>query len=114
VQFNILNQMNQLEAIDHKSQSKYQVIFKHSTRCSVSHFANKNLLQEMKSIDENAFDIYYLDLIAFRNLSNNISIRYQVKHESPQILVIKDGKCIYHASHAEVTLDIDELAIPIG
>jgi len=99
-----LNTIQQLSEIDLNSQTKLQVIFKHSTQCSVSFFANKNLLKEMKDLDDSKFEIYYLDLIAFRNISNTIASHYQVTHESPQLLFIKNGECIYHASHSDVSL----------
>jgi bacillithiol system protein YtxJ len=104
MEFKTLNNINQLEVIDKDSKTKIQVIFKHSTTCSVSFFANKNLLREMKDLDNQTFEIYYLDLITYRAISNTIASHYQVTHESPQLLFIKDGVCIYDASHSEVSL----------
>lgn len=106
MEYKILNEINQLSEIDIQSNSKIQIIYKHSTQCSVSYFANKNLLKEMKDINSNTSDIYYLDLITYRNISNAISTRYGIRHESPQLLIIKDGKCIYDASHSDVLLKI--------
>ncbi len=97
--------MEQLNNIDLKSNSIIQVIFKHSTRCSISNMAKKILIREMKDSNDLNIDIYYLDIINFRDISNNISIRYNVKHESPQILIIKGSKCIYHASHSDISLE---------
>ncbi len=104
MQYKILNQTEQLVEIERNSNSKMQVLFKHSTRCSVSLFANKALLRELIDFNEAVADVYYLDLLAHRNISNEIASRYKVEHESPQILIIKNGKCMYSASHDEVSL----------
>lgn len=104
MEFKTLNQSDQLNEIDSLSHSKLQAIYKHSTSCYVSRIAKKNLLEELESDKENLMDVYYLDLLSYRELSNNIANRYSVQHESPQILFIKDGKCIYHASHSDVSI----------
>lgn len=105
MEFQILNTIEQLNEIDLKSNSKIQAIYKHSTRCSISNMTNKILNKELKNVNENVIDVYYLDLILFRDISNNISTRYTIDHESPQILIIKGGKCIYYASHSDVSLE---------
>lgn len=112
MEFKILNQINQLDEIDSQSQSKLQVIFKHSTRCSTSLMAKRILSGELDDEKENLVDVYYLDLLSYRVIAQNISSRYNIQHESPQMLVIKNGKCIYHASHSDVSLDkaIQQLA----
>ncbi len=75
-------------------------IFKHSTRCSISRMALKQF--------ENEFDLegsvtpYYLDLLNHRDISNEIATRFQVYHQSPQLLLIKEGKSIYDASHSDI------------
>lgn len=102
--FKILNKLEQLNEIDIQSKSAIQVIYKHSTQCGVSMIANRTLSKELKEINNDSIAIYYLDLIRYRDLSNAISMRYNVEHESPQILIIKEGKCIYNASHSEVSL----------
>ena len=98
-----LNSVEQLTEIDEKSKNKVQVLFKHSTRCSVSTFAKRILTSEYSEEVKLKADVYYLDLIAFRELSNIIASKYGVIHESPQILAIKDGKCIFNASHSDVS-----------
>lgn len=103
--FQSLSNLEQLQTINEKSKEKAQVIFKHSTRCSVSMFAKRILESEFSSDLENQLDVYYLDLISFREVSNQIASLYHVFHESPQLLLIKDGKCIYHASHSDVSLE---------
>ena len=100
-----LNSVEQLVEIDEKSQSKTQVIFKHSTRCSVSSFAKRILTGEYNDQVKAKADVYYLDLISFREISNAIASRYNVMHESPQILVIEKGACSYNASHSDVSFE---------
>ncbi|MBW6482622.1 MAG: bacillithiol system redox-active protein YtxJ [Vicingaceae bacterium] len=84
------------------------VVFKHSTRCAISIMA-KSRLAFSWDFDEK-LPIYYLDLIQYRNLSNQIADEFLVEHQSPQLLLIKNGKCIYHASHNGISVkDIKKL-----
>lgn len=92
----------QLEEIISNSNNKPQVIFKHSTRCSVSSMA-KNRLD--KKDQPEGMDFYYLDLIKHRNISNKIATDFHVPHQSPQVLVINNGKCIYDESHSGILMD---------
>jgi len=100
-----LDKLEQLNEIDELSKTKLQIIFKHSTRCSVSSMAKRGLDGELRQASATPFDIYYLDLIAHREVSNAIASRYGVQHESPQILAIKDGRSIFDASHSDVSLE---------
>ena len=77
------------------------VIFKHSTRCSVSMMAKRHFERGF-GYDEEKITPFYLDLLNYRDLSNKIAQAFDVQHQSPQILVIKNGKCVYHASHSEI------------
>ena len=103
--WNNLNSVEQLSEIDEMSKTKTQIIFKHSTRCSVSSFAKRILTSEFNEDIQNKVDVHYLDLIAFREISQEIASRYSVLHESPQILVINNGVCSYNASHSDVSFD---------
>lgn len=91
----------QLNEIKELSKTRAQVIFKHSTRCSVSSMA-KNRLE--KDEQPPAADFYYLDLIQFRSLSDQVATDFSVHHESPQVLLIKDAECIYEESHNGIQL----------
>ncbi len=97
-----LTNVNQLEEIKEKSKQKPQVIFKHSTRCSISSMARGRL---ERSTAPNDADFYYLDLITYRDISNKIAKDFHVYHESPQIIVIKNGECVYDESHGSITMD---------
>ena len=94
-----LTNMSELYKIKDDSFQNHQFIFKHSTRCSIS----KMVLNRFESNNDSVFlSIYLLDLLNYRNLSNQIANDFNVKHESPQILVIKDGECQSHLSHTSV------------
>lgn len=92
----------QLSQIKEKSVTVTQVIFKHSTRCSISSMVLDRL--ERSKAPATA-DFYYLDLIAHRNVSNKIAEVFDVYHESPQVLVIKNGECVYNESHMGIRMD---------
>jgi bacillithiol system protein YtxJ len=96
-----LTDENQLQELIEHSHTKSQVIFKHSTRCNISSVA----LQRLKGSKENTvFDIFYLDLLQYRSLSNKVAEVFNEHHESPQVLVIKNGECIYAESHLGITV----------
>ncbi len=97
-----LTEEKQLEQIKGLSAVKAQVIFKHSTRCNISGIA-KGRLERASSFPD--VDFYYLDLIKYRNLSAKIAEDFNVYHESPQVLVIKNGSCVYDESHNGITMD---------
>ncbi|PCI94776.1 MAG: thioredoxin family protein [Flavobacteriales bacterium] len=77
-------------------------IFKHSTRCSISSVAKKRLESSWSFNQE--LPAYHLDLLQYRNLSNSIAERFNIQHESPQVLIIKNGECIYDASHLAISV----------
>lgn len=87
-----LSSIEDLEALNEASFKAPQLIFKHSTSCNIS----ADAWQELQM---STFDVHYLDLLKYRSVSNAIAEKYSVVHQSPQVLVIKDGKCIYNESH---------------
>jgi bacillithiol system protein YtxJ len=94
--------LEELETIKKLSSEKTQVIFKHSTRCSISTMA-KSRLERANEPDN--IDFNYLDLIAHRTISSKIADDFDVEHASPQVLIIKNGICIYDESHSAITMD---------
>ncbi len=84
------------------------VIFKHSTRCSISVFVKARLDNHSTNFP---CDFYYLDLLKNRALSNEIAETFHVHHESPQVLLIKNGECVYSETHGEI--EMEELLIQI-
>lgn len=99
-----LRSVKQINEIINRSNEIPCVIFKHSTRCSISSMA-KFRFEESWDFPENEIEAYFLDLIAFRNVSNQLAETFSVHHESPQILLVKEGKCTYDASHLDITVD---------
>lgn len=96
-----LTSSDQLEEI--QNHSGPIIIFKHSTRCSVSRMAKRSVEFDAELLPDNV-PAYFLDLIQYRDLSNLIAEKWNVRHESPQVLLIHNQKCIYHASHNEINL----------
>ena len=91
--------MSELDKIKEDSFQNPQFIFKHSTRCSIS----KMVLSRFESTNDSAsLSVYLLDLLNYRDLSNQIADDFSVKHESPQLLVIKDSECHTHSSHTSI------------
>lgn len=90
----------QLQEIEAISNEKPVVIFKHSTRCSISRMALKQFEREFDLND--TVDAYFLDLIAHRDVSNEIARKFNVYHESPQLILIKNGKAVYDVSHSDI------------
>jgi bacillithiol system protein YtxJ len=99
-----ITDLNQLQSISVESESKPCLIFKHSTTCSISRMALKNFESEFKL--DNKISIYFLDLLNYRNISNEIASFFNVIHQSPQILLIENGTCIYNASHENIDATI--------
>lgn len=100
-----LTDEEQLEIIKQESEKQPIAIFKHSTRCSISSMAKMRL--ERAETPQN-ISFYYLDLIRYRSLSNKIADLFKVHHESPQVLLIKNGECVYDESHNGI--DMQDIA----
>lgn len=95
-----LHSMDDLSQAEKLSHEKPVVLFKHSVTCGTSAYA-KEKLGELKLSDDFAF--YYLDLLAHRDVSNEIANRYGVIHQSPQIIILKEGKSIFDTSHHAIS-----------
>lgn len=96
-----LTKMEQIETIIQESEQQAIVIFKHSTRCSISRMVLKDFEFDYQSM-LNPIKWYYLDLLSYRDISNQIAESFQIEHQSPQVLVIKNGKCVFDASHESI------------
>ena len=97
-----LEAQQQLDSI--QANQGYSIIFKHSTRCSVSLMAKKKFELDWDYLPSNT-PIYFLDLLKFRDLSNSIATIFKVHHESPQLLLIKNGACLFEASHSNISIE---------
>ena len=97
-----LTHVHQLTEIKALSQTRAQVIFKHSTRCATSSMALNRL---ERTIPPDQTDFYFLDLIRHRDISDMIATEFAVYHESPQVLIIKNMECVYDESHGGIQMD---------
>lgn len=104
VAWKALDNLKQLSEIKEISNTQNVLIFKHSTRCSVSRMALKQFENEYKNQHNTAN--YFLDLLNFKEISNEISTVFSIKHESPQILLIKNEVCVYSASHSDIDASV--------
>lgn len=102
MQWTNITDINQIEEI--KKQEGFSLIFKHSTRCSVSSMAKRRFEMDWDAIPEST-NLYFLDLISYRDISAQIADTFKVHHESPQLLLIKDGDCILDASHGDISAE---------
>lgn len=93
------DQLNEIKNVD-----GYSLIFKHSTRCSISMMAKRNFEFNWEVIPVDT-KLYFLDLISFREISNSVAEVFNVAHQSPQILLIKDGDCVLEASHSDISAE---------
>lgn len=98
-----LKEASQIEEIKTLSKSRPVLIFKHSTRCSISGMAWDRLRRNWKKEDFEKVHPYFLDLLNFREISNQIADLFEVCHESPQIILVKDGKAAYDSSHMSIS-----------
>lgn len=106
MEWNKLSEIEQLEEINKASFDTPVMIFKHSTRCSISSSAlnrvERNWNNEQDDVKVKPF---YLDLIAYRNISNEIAKKWNIEHQSPQVLIIKKGACIYTETHMGINYE---------
>ena len=109
MKWNNLTDIQQLETIKEESVSQPVAIFKHSTRCSISSMA---LSRFEKEWNENTnVELYFLDLLAHRTISDLIAQRSGVQHQSPQVIVFIDGEVIHHSSHNGISAELIESII---
>ncbi|MDX5476907.1 MAG: bacillithiol system redox-active protein YtxJ [Cyclobacteriaceae bacterium] len=98
-----LENSSQLVNIKAKSEEKPVLIFKHSTRCSISGMTFDRLMRNWKEADFEKVTPYFLDLIRYRDISNQIAQEFGVYHQSPQIILIKGGQAVYDNSHMGIS-----------
>ena len=96
-----LSEITQLETMISQSKIKPILLFKYSTSCGISRMALKRFEREF-NLPEGVIDLYFLDLLNFRAISNEIASKFNVSHQSPQVILVKDGEVIYHNSHYSI------------
>ncbi|WP_299317521.1 bacillithiol system redox-active protein YtxJ [uncultured Maribacter sp.] len=97
-----LNSVAQLSDIKEVSSSRPQLIFKHSTSCGISRMV-LNMFKSSYGLEEGQMDLYFLDLLANRDVSNAVAAEFGVMHQSPQLLIVKNGVVVVHDSHNAIS-----------
>jgi bacillithiol system protein YtxJ len=112
VNWNKLTDENQLESIKKESFHQPILVFKHSTTCGISSATLGRLERKWNDAEAGNLKPYYLDLLRFRSISSKIAQEFGVQHESPQVLIIENGKAVYDASHYDIDFSsIKSLAV---
>jgi bacillithiol system protein YtxJ len=107
-----LSSEQQIEEIKEESKSQPVLIFKHSTRCAVSSSALNRLERKWKEEEVAPIKTYFLDLLSYRNISHSVAESFDVEHESPQVLILKDGNPVYVRSHLAIAYDEIQQLLP--
>ncbi len=94
-----LQSVDTIDQIIDESNSRPIIIFKHSTRCSISAASLDRLERRWDQAEMNQVKTYFLDLIRFRDVSNAVAEKLNVRHQSPQVIVLRNGKVVHDASH---------------
>jgi bacillithiol system protein YtxJ len=102
----MLEDLDQLQRIKDESSETDVLIFKYSTRCSISGMVLSRLERAWNSEDMKKVKTYFLDLIAYRDISNTIEDLFEVRHESPQVILIRNGESIYDNSHMGISYTV--------
>ena len=105
ISWNNLTELKQLDSIVEESREIPVILFKHSTRCAISRMALKQFEQEY-GINDDAAKPYFLDLLQHRDISNAIAERFDVMHQSPQVILVKGGKAVYDTSHGDINAGV--------
>lgn len=96
-----VTELSQLKAVKEKSGTKTQIIFKHSIRCGISRMVMNQFVEDF-NFDNGEVDLYYIDVINHRDVSNAVANIFDLVHESPQLLVVKNGLVVAHESHGSI------------
>lgn len=81
------------------------LIYKHSTRCGISSMM-RHRLERNYDLEKEQLCCYFIDLIKYRDISNKVASKLGIAHESPQVLLIRDGRVVHNASHGSISLDL--------
>ncbi len=100
-----LTSVDEIDQLVIESETKPVLIFKHSNRCSISAAAWNRVETRSKELSEE-MTLKFVDVINYRNVSNGVSMKFRVPHESPQVLIIKNGICTFDDSHLAIRADV--------
>ncbi|MCQ0110813.1 bacillithiol system redox-active protein YtxJ [Zhouia amylolytica] len=110
VSWNSLVHINEIENLVEESYKMPIAVFKHSTRCGISRMV-LNSFEKQYGLKKEDAQLYFLDLLRFRDISDALANRFHIRHESPQLLVIKEGQIVHHASHGSINASAIEAFI---
>lgn len=102
MKWNELTSMEGLDALIESSEDHPVMIFKHSTRCSISSTALDRMMRQWTGEDSTKVTPFYLDLLNYRPLSNAIADKTGIEHQSPQVILLKNKKVVWDASHWDI------------
>ncbi len=97
-----LNSLEQIKTIKELSKSETILVFKHSTRCGISGMVIKRF-ENLFDSSMNNIKVYYLDLLNFRAISDEVGYSFQAQHQSPQLLIIRNEVAVLNVSHYDIT-----------
>ena len=98
IPWHVLSNLEQLDELVEISKTRPVAIFKHSTRCGISRAVLK-LFEKNYNLTEKEMNLNFLDLLQYREVSNEVASRFGVQHESPQLLIIINGEVVHVSSH---------------
>lgn len=103
--WNELAGIDQLNLLVEESKNQPVIIFKHSTRCSISNTALSRLERSWEELPNPGVKMVYLDLLRHRDVSNQIAEKFGIVHESPQLLLVQNGACTFSKTHLDIRLE---------
>lgn len=104
VPWNEITNIEMLDEISQGSHARPAVILKHSTSCGISRMVLRQFEKDY-NLEPEKVDLYFLDLLRYREISNKIASKFNVPHESPQLIILRDGRVVYDASHGAISVD---------
>lgn len=105
MKWNELKALEQVQQIETESADVQVLIFKHSYRCNISRASLDRLERNWNEVEMKTVKPYFLDLLTYREISNRLAEKFVVEHESPQVLVIRNGSSILDLSHFQINYD---------
>ena len=105
-----LDSLEMLEQVDAESFNQPVAILKHSTSCGISRMVLRQFEKDY-DLESDSVKLYFLDLLRFREISNRIASKFNVPHESPQLIILKDGKVVHDSSHSAIEVNSIKMAI---
>lgn len=102
MKWNTLESQDQIGQIKKESQELPVLIFKHSTRCNISRATLDRLERNWKEAELPEMKLYFLDLLSYRQISDQIAEEFEVWHESPQVLIIRNERSTFDTSHFNI------------